>query len=436
MFVESLKITKFLFFITTFFLGIYFIMEGNYILKDFNKKSNFIKISNNNKIIVEPNNNNSIELKLVEKIQSEIVDYKINKKIIVVKEGDTFSKILKRYIEEPNYRNKVINLVNKKFNLKNLNIKQKIIFYFDNKKKLNQIVIPLNFYNDLIVDMSQKEIDVYDKKSQYSIEEISSEFEINSSLYDDGMKSGLSMNVLADLIKLYSFDIDFQRDIKKKTLVKILYKKLFNQNSNTTSYSNIEYANIIIENKKIEYFFFETNEGILDYFNEDGKSVKKSLLKTPIDGAKLSSNFGMRKHPISGFNKLHKGVDFSAPKGTPIYAGGNGIIEYLGRNGGYGKYIRIRHNNGYKTAYAHLSNFKKNIYKGKRVNQGEVIGYLGSTGKSTGPHLHYEIIYNNKQINPMKMNLPSGKKLEGSELQNFKKNAQNIYAKYLFNLYE
>tara|TARA_B100000575_G_C22717491_1_gene431776 strand:- start:185 stop:619 length:435 start_codon:yes stop_codon:yes gene_type:complete len=144
----------------------------------------------------------------------------------------------------------------------------------------------------------------------------------------------------------------------------------------------------------------------------------------------------MRKHPISGFNKMHKGVDFAAPKGTPIYAGGNGVIEYIGRNGGYGNYIRIRHNNNYKTAYAHLSSFKKGISKGTRVNQGDVIGFVGSTGVSTGPHLHYEIIFNNKQINPMKLKLPSGKILKGEELERFKKHYKILYANHLNLLFE
>jgi murein DD-endopeptidase MepM/ murein hydrolase activator NlpD len=159
-------------------------------------------------------------------------------------------------------------------------------------------------------------------------------------------------------------------------------------------------------------------------------------MKTPIDGARLSSSYGVRKHPILGYNKLHKGVDFAAPKGTPIYAAGNGVIDFVGKNGGYGKYIRIRHNSSYKTAYAHLSNYKKNIYKGIRVSQGEVIGYVGSTGKSTGPHLHYEVIYQNKQINPMKMKLPSGKILKDNELKKFNKEMKIIYSDFLFYLYE
>ena len=181
---------------------------------------------------------------------------------------------------------------------------------------------------------------------------------------------------------------------------------------------------------------FITDEGYIDYFNVEGKNVKKALMKTPIDGAKLSSTYGLRKHPILGYNKLHKGVDFAAPKGTPVYAAGNGVIEFAAENGSYGKYIRIRHNSFYKTSYAHLNNFKKGIYKGVRVNQEDTIGYVGSTGRSTGSHLHYEIIYQGKQINPMKIKLPSGKILKGDELKRFKKESKKIYSDFLFSLYE
>ncbi len=212
----------------------------------------------------------------------------------------------------------------------------------------------------------------------------------------------------------------------------------FNQikENNKIEFKDINYALISIEGKELEYFKFLTDEGFIDYFNREGKNVKKSILKTPLDGARLSSSFGMRKHPISGYNKMHKGVDFAAPKGTPIYAGGNGVIEYIGNNGGYGKYIRIRHNNEYKTAYAHLSGYKKGISKGVRVNQGDVIGFVGSTGVSTGPHLHYEILYQNKQINPLKLKLPSGKILVGNELDRFIKEYKRIYANHLNLLYE
>ena len=244
------------------------------------------------------------------------------------------------------------------------------------------------------------------------------------------------MPILIQAIKLYSFDIDFQRDIKKNSKLKISFEKFYNSKRKITKYGNIEYINLIVEKKELEYFLFKTDEGFYEYFNSEGKDVKKSILKTPIDGARLSSNFGMRKHPISGYNKLHKGVDFAAKSGTPVYAGGNGVIEFMGNNGGYGKYIRIRHNNQYKTAYAHLSNFKKGNYIGMRVNQGDEIGFVGSTGNSTGPHLHYEIIFQNKQINPMTMKLPSGKILQKDELIRFIKISKNIYANYLFNLRE
>ena len=235
---------------------------------------------------------------------------------------------------------------------------------------------------------------------------------------------------------MFSFDLDFQRDIKKNTVVSISYEKTYVENASDFSIGNIDYAKIEIGKNSLEYFKFLTNEGFIDYFNREGKNVKKSILKTPFDGAKISSNFGMRKHPISGFNKMHKGIDFAAPIGTPIYAGGNGIVEYVGTNGGYGKYIRIRHNNEYKTAYAHLNSYKKGISKGVRVNQGEVIGYVGNTGRSTGPHLHYEIIYQNKQINPLTLKLPSGKILNGEELKRFEKEYKMILANHLNNLYE
>ena len=431
-----LKNFKYLIFFTIFFFGIFLIIEGNYNLKKVNK---IVLLDKKIEIKKEINIKSGLNLKNIE--NKNIKNKELNgnsyaKKIISVKENDTFSKILTEFIKDNNFRNKIILATNKKFDLKNLNIDQKIYFYLDNNKKTKKIIISINFFNELIIELNDDKIDIFNKEIKYTKEINSLEFKINSSLYEDGIKAGLPLMILTDAIRLYSFDLDFQRDIKKNTIFQISYEKLYNEKKNQVTYKNIEYINLIIENKKIEYFIFKTNDGFYDYFNEEGKNVKKSLLKTPIDGAKLSSNYGMRKHPISGFNKLHKGVDFAAPKGTPIYAGGNGIIDYIGRNGSYGKYIRIRHNNEYKTAYAHLSNFKKKLTKGKRVSQGEVIGYVGTTGKSTGPHLHYEILYKNKQINPMKMKLPSGKILTGKELEKFQKNSKNIYAKYLFTLYE
>ena len=297
----------------------------------------------------------------------------------------------------------------------------------------------IEIYEDidtLLVINTQKEIKIERKILEKEFYKTSKELTIYESLYSDGIKNEIPQKILIDLIKLFSFDLDFQRDIKVNTNVSISYDFTEIKDTSQIKYQDINYALISIDGKILEYFKFLTDDGFYDYFNREGKNVKKSILKTPLDGARISSNFGMRKHPISGYNKMHKGVDFAAPKGTPIYAGGNGVIEYIGNNGGYGKYIRIRHNNEYKTAYAHLSAYKKGISKGSRVNQGDIIGFVGSTGNSTGPHLHYEIIYQNKQINPLKLKLPSGKILVGNELNRFKKKFKRIYADHLNLLYE
>ena len=358
----------------------------------------------------------------------------LNEEIITVKKGQTFSEILDNFVFKFN-KFEIINLVNSEFDLKGLKVNQKISFFSDENQIIKKITIDLDFKTILIINLS-KNLEVTKKELNTLTDIESKEYIITNSLYADGIKSNVPNEVLVKLIQLFSFDLDFQRDIKKNTVVSISYEKTYVENASDFSVGNIDYAKIEIGKNSLEYFKFLTNEGFIDYFNREGKNVKKSILKTPLDGAKISSNFGMRKHPISGFNKMHKGIDFAAPIGTPIYAGGNGIVEYVGTNGGYGKYIRIRHNNEYKTAYAHLSNYKKGISKGVRVNQGEVIGYVGSTGRSTGPHLHYEIIYKNKQINPLTLKLPSGKILNGEELKRFEKEYKMILANHLNNLYE
>jgi len=358
----------------------------------------------------------------------------LNEEIFTVKKGQTFSEILDNFIFKFD-KFEIINLVNNKFDLKSLKVNQKISFFSGEDQIIQKIIIDLDFKTKLIVNLS-KNLEVTKKELNTQTDIESKEYIITNSLYADGVNSNVPNEVLVRLIQLFSFDLDFQRDIKKNTAVSISYEKTYVENASEFSIGDIDYAKIEIGKNNLEYFKFLTDEGFIDYFNREGKNVKKSILKTPLDGARLSSNFGMRKHPISGFNKMHKGIDFAAPIGTPIYAGGNGIVEYVGTNGGYGKYIRIRHNNEYKTAYAHLNSYKKGISKGVRVNQGEVIGYVGNTGRSTGPHLHYEIIYQNKQINPLTLKLPSGKILKGEELKRFEKNYKMILANHLNNLYE
>ena len=373
--------------------------------------------------------------KVIKKFEENNIDDYFNKVEIIVSKGETLSSILRNF----NLSDKRIYNINKEieqfFDLRFLKVNQKIFFYLNEDKDVKRIEINQNIDSILTIELNKNIVVKQIKLDKLKYNE-SNEFVISNSLYTDGLKNGLPQDILIKLIKLFSFDLDFQRDIKKETLVSVSYDFNYISRNNVFEYLDINYALISIEGKKIEYFKFQTDDGYLDYFNREGKNVKKSLLKTPLDGARLSSNFGMRKHPISGYNKMHKGVDFAAPIGTPIYAGGNGVVEYVGNNGGYGKYIRIRHNNEYKTAYAHLSAYKKGISKGIRVTQGDVIGYVGSTGNSTGPHLHYEIIYQNKHINPMKLKLPSGKILAGSEYDRFKKEYKAIYANHLNLLYE
>ena len=387
-----------------------------------------IENKKNNKLNILKSENNYLE-----EINKDNLHF--SKKEIVVSKGDNLSIILNKFNLPENKVFEIINEVGKFFDLRRLRIGQKINFLLNSKNEV-QIIEIYEDIDTLLVINTQKEIKIERKILEKEFYKTSKEFTIYESLYSDGIKNEIPQKILIDLIKLFSFDLDFQRDIKVNTNVSISYDFTEIKDTSQIKYQDINYALISIDGKILEYFKFLTDDGFYDYFNREGKNVKKSILKTPLDGARISSNFGMRKHPISGYNKMHKGVDFAAPKGTPIYAGGNGVIEYIGNNGGYGKYIRIRHNNEYKTAYAHLSAYKKGISKGSRVNQGDIIGFVGSTGNSTGPHLHYEIIYQNKQINPLKLKLPSGKILVGNELNRFKKEFKRIYADHLNLLYE
>ena len=393
-----------------------------------NSKTNIDAIKNN--YLSKPDNTEFLNESKKNKISTE------NEIIIEIKKNDTFSKIIDPYFENYIIKNKIINELNKEFNLKNLKIGQEIYIYQNSKKIVKTIIIPIDFSTDIEIEINETKITLTKKKIKITKDFESNKFFIKSSLYEDGKIVGVPLEILSEAIKLYSFDVDFQRDIQKNDEFEIFYEVFINGNKGNISYGKIKYIKLNLHGNILEYFIFKDEDDHFDYFNKEGKNARKALMKTPIDGARLSSSYGVRKHPILGYNKLHKGVDFAAPKGTPIYAAGNGVIDFVGKNGGYGKYIRIRHNSSYKTAYAHLSNYKKNIYKGIRVSQGEVIGYVGSTGKSTGPHLHYEVIYQNKQINPMKMKLPSGKILKDEELKKFNKEVRIIYSDFLFYLYE
>ena len=241
---------------------------------------------------------------------------------------------------------------------------------------------------------------------------------IKSSLYKAAVKQDVPLSVLGELIRIYSWDVDFQREIQSGDKFEVAYERFVDDAGLVVRHGEIIYARLNLSGDAKALYRFVSRPGIVDYFDEKGRSAKRPLLRTPIDGARLSSRFGRRRHPILGYTKIHRGVDFAAPRGTPIYAAGDGVISYRGRKGGYGNYIRIRHAGHFNTAYAHMSGFKKNVSKGSRVRQGPVSGYVGSTGRSTGPHLHYEILSAGRQVNPLSVKMPSGIKLAKRALPN------------------
>ena len=249
---------------------------------------------------------------------------------------------------------------------------------------------------------------------------------IKNSLYSAALKLGIKPNTIIEFARLYGFQVDFQRDIWKNDTFQIIYEEFKNKDNSVVETGNIIYANLNTQNTDLQLYKFEYGKNKIDYFDESGKSVRKTLMKTPINGARLSSSFGMRKHPILGFNKMHRGTDFAAPMGTPIMASGDGIVVKSKWCGGGGNCVKIKHNSTYQTIYAHMSKFGRGIKKGVRVKQGQIIGYVGSTGLSTGPHLHYEVIENGKKINSQKLKLPSGKILKNDLRKKFEVNKIKI----------
>jgi murein DD-endopeptidase MepM/ murein hydrolase activator NlpD len=242
---------------------------------------------------------------------------------------------------------------------------------------------------------------------------------IDSSLFEAGLEAGVSITALTEMIRAFSFDVDFQREIQPGDEFEIVYDQFLDENGNAVRTGDVSYVSLTLSGELLELYRYTPSSGIWDFFNPNGESVRKALMRTPIDGARLTSGFGMRKHPTLGYNKMHRGVDFGAATGTPIYAASDGVIEKIGTNGGYGNYIRIRHNTEYSTAYAHMNGFTKGLGQGDRVRQGDIIGYVGSTGRSTGPHLHYEVLVAGEQVNPLDIKLPAGEKLAGGDLENF-----------------
>jgi murein DD-endopeptidase MepM/ murein hydrolase activator NlpD len=248
---------------------------------------------------------------------------------------------------------------------------------------------------------------------------------INNSLFVDGTNAGVSENTMMNMINLYAYDVDFQRDIKEGDKFEILVESFYTKEGKKVKDGDVLFASLELSQRNIDIYLHKIN-GESQYFDANGNSTRKSLLRTPVNGARISSKFGMRNHPILGYTRMHKGVDFAAPIGTPILAAGAGTVVFMGPNGGYGNYVRIKHNADYQTAYAHISKFSSRFHKGSKVKQGDVIAYIGQTGLAKGAHLHFELLYKNSQINPSKVKSTPGIKLSGKELLKFKADKETI----------
>ena len=334
-----------------------------------------------------------------------------------VSPGETFNSILENYSIKNDEIEEIKKKISKEFNLNKLNTNQKIKFTLDQSTSLiNEFIFQISntekiyLIRDNKTEEFNKEILVTKLKKNI----VYKENIILQSLYKSAMEQKIPVNTVIEFARIYGFQVDFQRDIRKQDSFQIMYEVLMDDTGKLIETGNILYANLKLsgENNSLYYFDKSGSEG---HFDKSGKSIQKALMKTPINGARLSSPFGMRKHPIDGFNKMHQGTDFAAPMGTPIMASGDGVIKKAGWCGGGGNCIVIKHNSTYQTIYAHMSKFAQGIRSGIRVKQGRTIGYVGSTGKSTGPHLHYEVVVSGKKINSQKLKLPSGKILKGEE---------------------
>ena len=338
-----------------------------------------------------------------------------------ISSGETFDKILESYSIEKKEIIKIKSSLKNLVNLNKLDTKQIIEFSLDktNNKiteftyqtsNTQKIILKRNIKNDLF---SEEIIPIKLEKQIIYTENI-----IMQSLYKAATDQKIPANTIIEFARIYGFQVDFQRDIRKQDKFQIMYEIFLNEKKEIIETGEILYANLKLGGQDNDLYYFD-KEGSEGHYDENGKSVKKALMKTPINGARLSSPFGMRKHPIDGFNKMHRGTDFAAPMGTPIMASGDGVIKKAGWCGGGGNCVKIKHNSTYQTVYAHMSKFARGIKNGVRVKQGQTIGYVGSTGKSTGPHLHYEVIVNGKKVNSQKLKLPSGKILKGKERKLF-----------------
>jgi len=359
------------------------------------------------------------------------IDFIPNKKIIKVVAGDSLQKILLKEKISKEEVNKIYQKIKGIIDLTKIRQGQTITIVFrtkQNKPSISRITFQVDELSTAYIYYRNKTDDYEVRLNQKNLEKVNflAKGVIVNSLFASAQKIDVDAEVIVEFARIFGFEIDFQRDIRKNDEFKIFYERFEDDEGENFKNGNILFAYLKNSGREIKLYRYKDSKNNIGYFTPDGKSIEKALMKTPINGARLSSGFGFRKHPILGYNKLHQGTDFAARRGTPVMASGSGTVERASWFGAYGKYVRIRHNSTYKTAYAHLSKFGRNIKAGKKVRQGQIIGYVGSTGRSTGPHLHYEVLVNNKRINSQRLKLPSGKKLSKNEMGNFNLEKQRI----------
>ena len=411
--IKTLRIQRFNPFIVISFLIVFsaiFFVSSNLIKKKNNEDGNNLKeITKNDEFF-------NLTNFLVSKINSpyEEISY-------VIKNNDTVEKILKQFkIQNNDIREISVQLKNRK--LTNIYSGRKlslIVKKLENgSRTVVNFVYPINNTTSVAIRKSKNNFEIIENILQLNKVEVVAKNIIKNNLYSSAVEAGVEPNIIVEFARIFGFEVDFQRDIRRGDWFEILYEKFEDDNNKVRDTGKIIYASMYVNGEEINLYNFKFNN-IEDFYDIKGKSITKSLMKTPINGARLSSSFGMRKHPILGYNKMHRGTDFAAPSGTPIMASGSGTVTRARWCGGGGNCVKIKHNSTYETIYAHMKAFAKGIKEGRKVKQGQIIGYVGSTGLSTGPHLHYEVLVNGKKVNSQRLKLPSGKTLSGDEREQF-----------------
>ena len=395
-----------------FILAIFFLLYSLAVskIKSYNnsKKNNFNSFISSNEF-------SNIKEYIFENLNSPYKEYNY-----IVKNNDTIEKILKKYnVDNEDINNIATSVVKKK--LSNIFAKTEVKIVIKEEfgsKKIISLFYPISEIITVEIKRNKDEFTINENILKLEKKEVVLSNTIKKNLYSSAIEAGIEPNIIVEFANMYGFEVDFQRDIRSGDKFEVYYEQYIDENNVVRNTGKIIYASMFVNNKELSLYNFKFNnkEG---YYDVDGKSVIKTLMKTPINGARLSSSFGLRKHPILGYNKLHQGTDFAAPTGTPIMASGSGVVLKAQKYKGYGNFVSIKHNTTYVTAYGHMSKYGRGIRKGVRVNQGQIIGYVGSTGMSTGPHLHYEVIKNGKRINSQRLKLPTGKTLNNEARNKF-----------------